>query len=233
MDFDDASVFTTLLSNTAAEKIRKHTSAQLVKDGRHPIADTLELYQFIATLFIRSRFRVTTSLFYSKMASSQEQQHNIKLMPEERYTHILNSLRGYDISARRGDDTMKDIWMQRKTQLRQFEDLEKLMFEPTNELLLNKKSGELVLDDELIGSRAGDGAIHKKLSERKSGREGPVADAIACAHSGILHQMRLRVTGEKELDNVAAMFDRMLDARSVSHDLACKFDRGYGKEVGC
>ena len=111
MDFDDASVFTTLFSATAAEKIRKYTSAQLVKDGRHPINDTLELYQFFATMFIRSRFRVTTSLFYSKMASSQEQQHNIKLMPQERYTHILNSLRGYDIAGRSGSDTMTDVWM--------------------------------------------------------------------------------------------------------------------------
>ena len=95
MDFDDASVFTTLLSSTAAEKIRKHTSAQLVKDGRHPIADTLE------PMFIRSRFRVTTSLFYSKMTSSQEQQHNIKLMPEERYIHILTVLDRQDTNVLR------------------------------------------------------------------------------------------------------------------------------------
>jgi hypothetical protein len=66
MDFDDASVFTTLFSNTSAEKIHKCTYAQLVivKDGRHPITDTLELYQFVATMFIRSRFRVSTSMFY-------------------------------------------------------------------------------------------------------------------------------------------------------------------------
>ena len=92
-------------------------------------------------------------------------------MKETRYTNILNSLRGYDVEGRSGDDDMHDAWMKGKSRLRRLDSLEKLMFEPSNELLLNKMSGELVLDDELIGSRAKDGREEKNLSDRKSGKD--------------------------------------------------------------
>ena len=58
------------------------------------------------------------------------------------------------------------------------------MFEPSIEILLNKKSGELVLDDQLVGSHAAD-VKSQNHSEGKAGKDGPVADAIADLHLGI------------------------------------------------
>jgi hypothetical protein len=37
-----------------------------------------------------------------------------------------------------GNDDMFDAWMKGKNRLRRLEEIEKLMFGPTNELLLNK-----------------------------------------------------------------------------------------------
>ena len=91
--------------------------------------------------------------------------------------------------------------------LRKMEILEDKMFQTSVNILMNKKSGELVLDDELIGSRSNDVEC-KTLSHRKSGKEGPVVDAIADSHVGCLLGMQLRVKGESELDNVMKLFER-------------------------
>ena len=56
IDIHDAAVFTVLLSNTAVEKIRMHTTQQLVKNGHHAVATITEIHQFFGTMFIRSRF---------------------------------------------------------------------------------------------------------------------------------------------------------------------------------
>ena len=100
-------------------------------------------------------------------------------------TQFLQSLRGYNVNRRCGDDNMEDMSMQKKICLCKMEELEVLMFKPSVDIVTNKKSGEIVMDDWLIGSRAAD--IGKKSkSERKVGRDGPVADGIACSHTGCL-----------------------------------------------
>ena len=136
-----------------------------------------------------------------------QQSEKIILTPPKRLTEVLSHLRGYDVSGRNGDDSMDDTWMQQMNGLRKMEILEEKMFQPSVDILMNKKSGELVLDDELIGSRSNDVEC-KTLSHRKSGKEGPVVDAIADSHVGCLLGMQLRVKGESELDNVMKLFER-------------------------
>ena len=82
------------------------------------------------------------------------------------------------------------------------------MFAPSIKLTLNKKNGELVLDDELIGSHRSSDVECKTLSYRKAGKEGPVVDAIADSHLGCILGMRLRVKGETELSNVMNVINR-------------------------
>jgi hypothetical protein len=72
-----------------------------------------------------------------------------------------------------GQDSTEDSWFQRKNLLRHLEPLERMIFHQSTEILLNRKSGELVLDDELLGSRAND-VKTKTLSHRISGKESPV-----------------------------------------------------------
>ncbi|KAL7502175.1 hypothetical protein ACHAXN_000579, partial [Cyclotella atomus] len=150
-------------------------------------------------------------------------------MQQARFTEILHRLRGYDVSSRTGDDGMSDVWLQKRNRLRQLQELEELIFAPSASILMNKKSGELVLDDELIGSRAGD-VESKNHSERKAGRDGPCADAIACSHVGILYGMRLRLSDCSGMENISKLIERLPDVKSLDNDVAIKFDRGYGKE---
>ena len=56
IDNTDAAVFTVLFSNTAVEKIRMHTTEQLVKKGHHAVTTITEMHQFFGTMFIQSRF---------------------------------------------------------------------------------------------------------------------------------------------------------------------------------
>lgn len=54
------------------------------------------------------------------------------------------------------------------------------MFAPCSNTLINTRSGELVLDDELIGSHARD-IESKNHSDRKAGKHNPCAETAACA----------------------------------------------------
>ena len=99
LDNDDPSVFTSLLSTSAVEKIRLHTTEQLVKDGKHPINTSTEVYSFIGTHLIRSRYKMSTQEFYTTHVNHLEKQYNMSLMKMERYIDILNRLHGYDIAG--------------------------------------------------------------------------------------------------------------------------------------
>jgi hypothetical protein len=84
-----------------------------------------------------------------------------------------------------GDDDTDQTWFQKKNCLQKLEELEKLMFQPTLDIIMNRKCGEVVLDDELIGSRACDvNQARQTHSLRKAGKDGVVADCFACAHTG-------------------------------------------------
>jgi hypothetical protein len=205
LDHDDPNTFMSLLNCEAAEKLREHLSEQLVKDGKQPVRTVAELYEVIATFFIRSRFRLSTPVAYNRFLLPLEKSENIMLTSQSRYVDIILRIRGYDVAGRSGEDSLEDTWMQDKNRLRNLEELEEKMFAPSIKLIMNKKNGELVLDDELIGSRSSDVEC-KTLSYRKAGKEGPVVDAIADSHLGCILGMRLRVKGETELSNVMNNF---------------------------
>ena len=69
-------------------------------------------------------------------------------MKKERYVAILKNLRGYEVAGRSGDADADGTWIQKKNRLRKLDELEKLVFEPTLEIIMKKKCGEIVLDDE-------------------------------------------------------------------------------------
>jgi hypothetical protein len=103
--------------------------------------------------------------------------------------------------------------------------LERLVFEQSATHLLNKHNGVLVIDDELISSRASD-VEAKTISNRKAGKEGPVADCVSCSVTNMLYGVRLRVKGERQSDNVEEL---MKTLRNPQRKQRCTFDRGYGK----
>eukprot|EP00956_Cyclotella_meneghiniana_P023507 scaffold45852_cov83-Cyclotella_meneghiniana.AAC.1 len=231
IDNEDAAVFTALFSNTAVEKIRLHTTEQLIKRGHDAIPTIMEMHQFFGTMFIRSRFRMSNDMFFDSFGALIESKYKVILMKKDRYIAILQCLRGYEVAGRCGDDDEGGTWFQKKNRLRKLEDLEELMFQPTLDIIMNRKSGEVVLDDELIGSRARDvNQARQTHSLRKAGKDGIVADCFACAHTGCMLGMRLRVVGESDQDNVAALCKRLPVLSSQDHDVRLKMDRGFGSK---
>ena len=79
--------------------------------------------------------------------------------------------------------------------------MEVMFFEQAMKFLFNTKDGSFVVDDELVASRAGD-VEPKTVSQRKTGKEGPVADCMADSLVGTLLGVRLRVKGESQRDNM-------------------------------
>ena len=51
IDNDNGAVFTVLFSNTAVEKIRMHTTEQLVKNGSHAVTSIMDVHQFFGSGF--------------------------------------------------------------------------------------------------------------------------------------------------------------------------------------
>ena len=62
--------------------------------------------------------------------------------------------------------------------LRNMNSLEVDMYRRSFAILWNSKNGSLVVDDELVSSRARD-VESKAFSSRKTGKDGPVADCAA------------------------------------------------------
>lgn len=181
-----------LVSEEVFVKIARYTSQVLVKRRLEPV-NCYELRQFFAHKLLRSRFDVSTEKAWSDFMEPLAVKHGFTLMPVARFNNILTSVRGYDVNSRAGDSG-DSSWKQRKNLLRSLEEIEKAMFNRSASFLFNTKNGVLVVDDELVGSRASD-VESKAHSQRKTGVDGPVSDAMADSMICLLLGMRLRVTG--------------------------------------
>ena len=93
------------------------------------------------------------------------------MMDLQRYSDLLHATSAYEHVGRSGADALNDddVWMRRDTRLQRIHDLERKLFENSIKLLLNTRSGTLVVDDELVPSRASDEEC-KILSNRKKVR---------------------------------------------------------------
>ena len=107
-------------------------------------------------------------------------------------------------------------------------DLEKEMFSRSIDTLLHKDNGVLVIDDELISSRAND-VETKTVSQRKTGKEGPVVDCVSCYFTSVLFGLRLRVKGESQEQNIEKLIETLPKLTSIHDKVTLTFDRGYGK----
>ena len=96
-----------------------------------------------------------------------------------RYIHINKCIRGFSLEGRIIEDDSNETWMKRGKMLSQLEAIEKMILRSQYvTTLLNKCGSVLVIDDKLISSRADD-VETKTISNRKTGKEGPVSDCVA------------------------------------------------------
>ena len=84
-----------------------------------------------------------------------------------------------------GDSRSNDSWMRRLNLLPRLNPMDVMFFEQAMQLLFNTKDGSVVVNNKLVPSRAGD-VESKTVSQRKTGKEGPIADCLADSLIGIL-----------------------------------------------
>ena len=102
------------------------------------------------------------------------------LMDLSIYKQIHSCIRGFPLKGRRDDSNDEATWMRRGVMLRELAPLEKEMFAKSIDTLMPKCNAHLVIDDELIGLTAKD-FESKTVSNREAGKEGSVADCVACS----------------------------------------------------
>lgn len=199
LEVSSVNVYKQLLSEIAVHLILDSTNEQLTLKG-HPAATSSEYRRFLHHKTLASRFNISLDLFWTEFMPFLSQKHGFALMDLTRFRALLRCTCGFSVQGRTGNND-EDTWFQGNRLLRNLEDVEKAVFQPTVQLCLNKESGVLVVDDELIGSRAQDVEL-KSLSYRKADKEGPVADCVADSILGIMFGSRLRIRSEPEKINV-------------------------------
>lgn len=165
-----------LISDTVVADICAFTSQELARRNLQPVSP-YEFKRFYATKLLRSRINLSTKKGWEVFMKPLAQTHGFTLMEYDRFNNILTSVRGYDVPTRSGDNG-DETWLQQKNLLRGLNNLEKSIFKRSMEILINTDSGSLVIDDELVASRASD-VEAKAFSDRKAGKDGTVADCLA------------------------------------------------------
>eukprot|EP00984_Skeletonema_dohrnii_P027846 scaffold17539_cov76-Skeletonema_dohrnii-CCMP3373.AAC.1 len=227
-EINTTNIITSLVSDATFLNLSNHTSEALVKRGLRR-TNPIEMQTFLATKLLRSRFRMSTKMAWTTVLSSIAKANGFELMDMSRYNNILTCIRGYGISNRSGDNGT-DVWIQRKNMLRNLNPIEVQMFNTSANLLFNKKDGRIVVDDELVSSRAKD-VETKTISDKKAGNEGTIADQVSDSNVGFLLGSRLRVSGEPQKDNVSKLMKTLPIITQRSDCPGIGFDRGYTKEV--
>ena len=67
-------------------------------------------------------------------------------MKKDHYIAILKYLRGYEVAGRCSDDDTDGSWFQKKNRLRKLSELEHVMFQPTLDIVMNRKCGDVHKD---------------------------------------------------------------------------------------
>ncbi|KAG7347715.1 hypothetical protein IV203_016420 [Nitzschia inconspicua] len=145
---------------------------------KHQPLVPFEFREFLFTRWLRSRFKVSNEVAFASLMKHVASD-NFTLMERDRFIAIQSCTRGY-AQAGRTASVHSNAWTQQGAMLRRMKEIEVALFERSVHALLDKENGFIVLDDELIASRAAD-VEQKAVSNRKRGKEGPVADCIACS----------------------------------------------------
>lgn len=218
--------FRALLPDIVIMMIVAFTNPALHEKG-HPTTNHHEYRRFIHHMHLVHAFDMSLDLAWEVIMPSLARQHGFMLMELARFKELLYCSRAFGTEGR-NPKKERSTWMRRGRFLRKINDLEVAIFKPSVEMLLNLKDGSIVVDDELIGSRAGDVEL-KTLSARKAGKDGPVADCVGCGMTAMVLGMRLRVKGEAQEDNVTKLLSTLPEITSAEQSLRVHFDRGYGK----
>ena len=153
LDVDEVNIYQHLAASLV-HLITDYTKQELVQQGSTKLVSINEMWQFLGTLMLRSiQVRLSTEDAFDWISCFVR--GKFELMPVERFTNILYSLRGFDVSLRSPQDN-EDSWMDQSNLLRNLSNAEVKAFEQSRACLMNTENGQFVVDDELIAS----GVIH-------------------------------------------------------------------------
>ena len=156
---------------------------------------------------LQSSYALSTDLAFQQMEDLVIHS-GFNVMTKNRYNEILHSLRGFQVKNRSAQDE-EEKWIQHGNFFCQLWPLEKLMFQNSIVTLFNWNNCLLTYNNELISSRAGD-VESKTVSDRKSCKEGPVADCISDSQTSVMFGMKLRGKGDVQVDNMQKLLDTLL-----------------------
>ncbi|KAG7369946.1 hypothetical protein IV203_027692 [Nitzschia inconspicua] len=154
-----------LLDTSVLYKLEEYTTQMLVSLKHQPLVP-FEFREFLFTRWLRSRFKVSNEVAFASLMKHVASD-NFTLMERDRFIAIQSCTRGY-AQAGRTASVHSNAWTQQGAMLRRMKEIEVALFERSVHALLDKENGFIVLDDELIASRAAD-VEQKAVSNRKRG----------------------------------------------------------------
>ena len=89
-----------LVSDAVFTMLATNTTQQLVMRDRNPTS-TIELRRFLGHKLLRRCFNMSTEMTWTEIMGSIAQKNSFSLMPRDRFTNILTSIRVYDILSMR------------------------------------------------------------------------------------------------------------------------------------
>lgn len=136
-------------------KIVEYTNEQLTTRDLPPLQASKNIVDSLHHKNLASRFNLRLEIIWNRHMADDAKISGFTLMVLGGFRELLFKTRGFPVVGRRGDND-EDAWFQRNQVLRLLRSLEEEISRPSIELCLNKKTGFVLLDDKLIGSRAQD-----------------------------------------------------------------------------
>ncbi|KAG7360337.1 hypothetical protein IV203_035436 [Nitzschia inconspicua] len=214
-----ASILELLLGDVAIVRLEQFTTEMLVKRNFPPLVP-YEYREFLYTRWYRSRFNLSNDKSFSHFMPPLSRSLDIIIMDPHRFATIQSCTGGFSQAGRTGSED-SDVWMEAGAMLRKLNELEVAIFSRSASNLLNHGNGSIVVDDELIASRASD-VEQKVVSNRKAGKEGPLLHTLPLS-TGSGNDLEVAFDrGYGKLSSVEAIASRNLHVVTVAGTLGSR-----------
>jgi hypothetical protein len=136
--------------SSAFDSLLEYTNESLNEKRLIPLSYG-EFRKFIGTLLLSSVFNTSAEQSWNLMGCLTANKH----MCRECFVQVLSNLRGYDVT-RRIISSSNSRWIDQRNTLGHLHLLEKKIFERSIKFFFDSTYSCIVLDDEMIGSKAND-----------------------------------------------------------------------------
>eukprot|EP00515_Schizochytrium_aggregatum_P005539 CAMPEP_0202046726 /NCGR_PEP_ID=MMETSP0963-20130614/1476_1 /ASSEMBLY_ACC=CAM_ASM_000494 /TAXON_ID=4773 /ORGANISM="Schizochytrium aggregatum, Strain ATCC28209" /LENGTH=1146 /DNA_ID=CAMNT_0048611395 /DNA_START=175 /DNA_END=3614 /DNA_ORIENTATION=+ len=204
----------------------KWTNVRLRKNKMLDLSES-ELMVFIAMYLFLEMTSWSFTVAISHLRADLLQSLQKLILTEDRYNEILGSFSAQQSSM---VDSSSEVWDGEHDHVKEFRKFETEVLAMSRQIMAFNDLA-LTIDDELIGSRAGD-VQSKTIAHRKAGKEGLKNDAIAESTSRVLlavkHRERIDYSQDVVVESILSEVCEAYGNRGGSNIVVCA-DRGYSK----